>query len=317
MALHPGFPDSPHAILAPDLRWFPAEEALRETGAEKLMPPLVAEIRRQVKAFRDAGYADASPTSRSLLNWWFKELHLIPQVDGSAAEFRYFFAQQEAVETIVYLYDVARVKDKYDLMRFDSSGAISTGMFDETWRRFVVKMATGSGKTKVLSLVLAWSYFHKLYETNSELARNFLLITPNIIVLDRIYKDFQGLRIFFADPVVPDNGFDGRNWRDDFQLNLHVQDEVRVTVPTGNIFLTNIHRVYAGDDVPPSADDDNTMDYFLGKRPTGGTTDSKVDLGMIVRDIDELVVLNDEAHHIHDKSLAWFKSIEDINNRLV
>ena len=317
MALHPNFPDSPHAILAPDLRWFPADEALRETGVEKLMPPLVAEIRRKVQAFRDAGYDGASPTSRSLLNWWFKEPHLMPQVDGSMAEFRYFFSQQEAVETIVYLYDVARVKDKYDLMRFDSSGAISTGMFDETWRRFVVKMATGSGKTKVLSLVLAWSYFHKLYESDSELARNFLVITPNIIVLDRIYKDFQGLRIFFADPVVPDNGYDGHNWRDDFQLNLHVQDEVRVTAPTGNIFLTNIHRVYAGDDAPPSADDDNTMDYFLGKRPTGGTTDSKVDLGMIVRDIDELVVLNDEAHHIHDKSLAWFKSIEDIHNRLV
>ena len=317
MALHPDFPDSPHAILAPDLRWFPADEALRETGVEKLMPPLVAEIRRKVKEFRDAGYAGASPTSRSLLNWWFKEPHLMPQADGSMAEFRYFFAQQEAVETIAYLYDVARVKDKYDLMRFDSSGAVSTGMFDETWRRFVVKMATGSGKTKVLSLVLAWSYFHKLYEPDSELARNFLVITPNIIVLDRIYKDFQGLRIFFADPVVPDNGFDGRNWRDDFQLNLHVQDEVRVTVPTGNIFLTNIHRVYAGDDVLPSADDDNTMDYFLGKRPTGATTDSKVDLGMIVRDIDELVVLNDEAHHIHDRSLAWFKSIEDIHNRLL
>ena len=317
MALHPDFPDSPHAILAPDLRWFPADEALRETGVEKLMPPLVAEIRRRVKEFRDAGYADASPTSRSLLNWWFKAPHLMPQADGSMAEFRYFFAQQEAVETIVYLYDAARVKDKYDLMRFDSTGAVSAGMFDETWRRFVVKMATGTGKTKVLSLVLAWSYFHKLYEPDSELARNFLVITPNIIVLDRIYKDFQGLRIFFADPVVPDNGFDGRNWRDDFQLNLHVQDEVRVTVPTGNIFLTNIHRVYAGNDVPPSADDDNTMDYFLGKRPTGATTDSKVDLGMIVRDIDELVVLNDEAHHIHDKSLAWFKSIEDIHNRLL
>ena len=317
MALHPDFPDSPHAILAPGLRWFPADEALRETGVEKLMPPLVAEIRCKVKEVRDAGYAGASPTSRSLLNWWFRERHLMPQADGSMAEFRYFFAQQEAVETIVYLYDVACVKDKYDLMRFGSTGAISAGMFDETWRRFVVKMATGSGKTKVLSLVLAWSYFHKLYEPDSELARNFLVITPNIIVLDRICKDFQGLRIFFADPVVPDNGFDGRNWRDDFQLNLHVQDEVRVTVPTGNIFLTNIHRVYAGNDVPPSADDDNTMDYFLGKRPTGGTTDSKVDLGMIVRDIDELVVLNDEAHHIHDRSLAWFKSIEDIHNRLL
>jgi type III restriction enzyme len=57
-------------------------------------------------------------------------------------------------------------------------------------------------------------------------------------------------------------------------------------------------------------------DYFLGKRPTGATNDSKVDLGMIVRDIDELVVLNDEAHHIHDPRMAWFKSIEDIHNRL-
>ncbi len=58
------------------------------------------------------------------------------------------------------------------------------------------------------------------------------------------------------------------------------------------------------------------MDYFLGKRPSGATTDSKVDLGMIVRDIEELVILNDEAHHIHDPSMAWFKSIQDIHNRL-
>ena len=73
---------------------------------------------------------------------------------------------------------------------------LSGSMFDETWSRFVIKMATGSGKTKVLSLILAWSYFHKLYEENSTLARNFLIITPNIIVLDRIRSDFDGLKIF-------------------------------------------------------------------------------------------------------------------------
>jgi len=241
----------------------------------------------------------------------------LPKADGTMAEFQYFFAQREAVETIIYLYDVAAVRDKYDLMRFDSSGSVTTSMFDETWRRFVVKMATGSGKTKVLSLALAWSFFHKLYEPESGLSRNFLVITPNIIVLDRIKKDFQGLKIFYEDPVLPDDGIGGRNWHDDFQqLNLHMQDEVHIIRPTGNIFLTNIHRVYAGDDIPASSDDENTMDYFLGKRPTGATTDSKVDLGMIVRDIDELMILDDEAHHIHDPRMAWFKSIEDIHNRL-
>ncbi len=317
MALHPNFPESPYTILDPALRWFPADESLRETSADKLIPPLVFELRKKVKQFRDSGYVGATDTSKSLLNWWFNTPHLLPQIDGTMVEFQYYFAQREALETIIYLYDVAAVQDKYDMMRFDSSGAVSTGMFDETWRRFVVKMATGSGKTKVLSLVLAWSFYHKLYEPDSQLARNFLVIAPNIIVLDRIYKDFKGLDIFLKDdPVIPGNGLDGRNWRDDFQLTLHIQDEVRITRPTGNIFLTNIHRVYAGDDIPASPDDADTRDYFLGKRPTGATTGSKVDLGMIVRDIDELLVLNDEAHHIHDPRMAWFKSIEDIHNRL-
>lgn len=317
MALHPSFPNDPHAILDPAIRWFPADEALRTTSFEKLLPPLVPTLRKEVKTWRDGGYDGATQTSKSLLRWWFVAQHSLPKADGTLQDFKYFFAQREALETIVYLVDVVGVKDKYDLMRYDRSGAVSTGMFDETWRRFVLKMATGAGKTKVLSLVLAWSFFHKLYEADSSLARNFLVIAPNIIVLDRIRKDFDGLRVFFQDPVLPDNGFDGRNWRDDFQLTVHVQDEVRVVRKTGNIFLTNIHRVYAGNESIPSADDENTMDYFLGKRPTGGTTESKVDLGMIVREIDELAVLNDEAHHIHDPKMAWFKSIQDIHNRLL
>ena len=88
---------------------------------------------------------------------------------------------------------MAGVIDKYDLIRFDGSGAVSTGMFDESWRRFVIKMATGSGKTKVMSLVLAWSFYHKLYEPDSQLARNFLVIAPNIIVLNRIYREYKNL----------------------------------------------------------------------------------------------------------------------------
>lgn len=316
MAIHPDFPTSPHQILDPSVRWFPADEALRESSFEKLMPPLVSSVRKKVKAWRDNNYEGASETSKKLLNWWFNIEHLIPQADGNSVEFEYYFSQREAVESVVYLYDVVKFKDKYDLIRFDESGAVSPNMFGETWRRLVIKAGTGSGKTKVLSLVLAWCYFHKLYEEDSELARNFLMITPNIIVLDRIRADFDGLRIFFEDPVVPDNGFEGCNWRDDFQLTLHIQDAVNVTRKTGNIFLTNIHRVYSGKDVEASFDDEDTMDYFLGEKGVGKTTDSKVNVGDIVRDIDEIVVLNDEAHHIHDERLAWSKSIEDIHHHL-
>ena len=320
MALHPNFPTSAYEILSPEERWFPAAEELRSSSYEKLVPPLVANIRQAVCDWRASGYVGASSTSQALLAWWFTTDHLVEQMDGSSAQFRYYFAQQEAVETVIWLYDVRGVRGKHDLMRFDASGAVSSSMFDESWPRFVTKMATGAGKTKVLSLLMAWCYFHKLYEVGSDLSRNFLLIAPNIIVLDRLRADFDGLRIFFNDPVLPDNGVEGRNWRDDFQMALHIQDEVRVVRPIGNIFLTNIHRVYQNEVREPSLDDDDLRDYFLspfGDKPVGKTTDSKMDLGELVREIDELAVFNDEAHHIHDPRMAWFKSIQDIHHKLL
>ena len=123
------------------------------------------------------------------------------------------------------------------------------------------------------------------------------MIAPNIIVLDRLRTDFDGLKIFSEDPVLPDNGTDGRNWRSDLQLTLHIQDEVGPLNSNGNIFLTNIHRVYDDKTRAPTAEDENSMDYFLGKKPKGKTADSGVDLGRSVRDIDELVVINDEASY--------------------
>ena len=320
MSLHPEFPSSPYAPLNPDQRWFPADETLRSTAYEKLLPPLVSKVRQEVHAWRNNGYAAASPTSTALLRWWFETDHLLECGDGSLSSFRYYFAQREAVETVIWLHDVRRARDKFDLLRFDASGAVSSGMFSEDWPRYVLKMATGAGKTKVLSLLIAWSFFHKLYEPDSALSRNFLVIAPNIIVLDRLRADFDGLHIFFNDPVLPDNGHEGRNWRDDFQLTLHIQDDVRVVRDAGNIFLTNIHRVFLGDVPDPSLEDEDLRDYFLapfGPKPVGKTTDSKTDLGEIVREVEELAVFNDEAHHIHNPKMAWFKSIQDIHHRML
>jgi type III restriction enzyme len=319
MALHPEFPVSPYAPLLPSQRWFPADETLRSTAYDKLLPPLVAKIRQAVFDWRANGYLGASATSIALLKHWFETDHLIENGDRSLSSFRYYFAQREAVETVIWLYEVKRVRDKYDMIRYDASGSVSAGMFAEDWPRYVLKMATGAGKTKVLSLLIAWSFFHKLYEADSELSRNFLVIAPNIIVLDRLRADFDGLKIFFNDPILPGNGHDGRNWRDDFQLTLHLQDDVRVMREAGNIFLTNIHRVFLGDVAEPSLDDDDLSNYFLepfGTKPSGRTNDSKADLGEIVREIDELAVFNDEAHHIHDPRMAWFKSIQNIHSRM-
>lgn len=301
----------PFKILSPHERWAPTQSQMDafQNAYEKLLPPLVYKIRLAVAKWRDENYAGASDTTKSLLNFWFNQEHLIGQ-----KKFSFFFSQREAIESIVYLYEIAKAKDKYELMKFDSSGRISTGMFDENWTRYVVKMATGAGKTKVMGLTLVWSYFHKLYEADSTLSKNFLVIAPNIIVLNRLRKDFDGLKMFFDEPFIPDNGFDDKDWKNDFQLTLHIQDDLKPITESGNIFLTNIHRVFFNQEPEQSFET-----IFLGVKPKPDADTSKgLDLGKILRSdkIKNLVVLNDEAHHIHDSSLAWFKSIEDINNKL-
>ena len=75
--------------------------------------------------------------SRDLLRWWFETDHWIERADRTQSQFRYYFAQREAVGTVIWLFDVRRVRVKYDLIRFDASGAVSANMFDEAWPRFV------------------------------------------------------------------------------------------------------------------------------------------------------------------------------------
>lgn len=315
MPLSDQFPTNPYAILDPVIRWYPGDELLLTEARGKLIPPLVEKVRQGVKAWRDSGYDGGSDTTRALLKWWFGQEHLLPQADGTIGPFQWYFAQREAVESAIWLYEIEQARDPYALLKYDSSGAISQGMFDESWTRYVMKLATGAGKTKVMSLLMTWSYFHKLYESESALSTNFLLIAPNIIVLDRLRTDFDGAKIFRDDPLLPPDGYEGQNWDSDFQLTVHIQDEIGFVPEQGNLFLTNIHRVYeSGKD--PSFEDDDTTDYFLGKKPVAKTTDSSVDLGVIIRDVNDLVVLNDEAHHLHDPQSAWFKSIEDIAMRL-
>ena len=304
------FPQNPFQILDPNVRWAPSQEELQEKAYEQLIPPLVYRIRLAVKEWRDSGYSGASETTKALLQFWFKDGG--HKTNGTV--FQYYFAQREAIESVIYLYEIASAKDKYELMRFDSSGRISTGMFPESWARYVIKMATGSGKTKVLTLVFVWSYFHKLYEPESDLSRNFLIIAPNIIVLNRLRKDFDDFKVFREDPLIPENGYNDRDWHNDFQLTLHIQDELKPITEEGNLFLTNIHRVYLNEDREPSLEEE-----FLGKKPSADADTSKgLDLGKVLRSnkIKDLVVMNDEAHHIHDENMQWFKNIEDINNHL-
>ena len=163
MGLNKNFPKNPFKLIEPTLRWFPGNDALGDKGREKLLPPLVNNIRKDVFNWRKDGYPGISDTSKSLLNYWFNTEH----TNG----FQYYFAQRESVETIIYLYENQNIRSPSELLKYDSSGVLVDLMFEETWLRLVIKQATGTGKTKVLSLLIAWCYFHKEFNEESELSK--------------------------------------------------------------------------------------------------------------------------------------------------
>ncbi len=301
---------NPFTIVPPKDRWVPnsTKKELDFEDFSKLMPPLVAKVRTAVHEWREKDYSGVSDTTKALFTFWFQQPH--------PDNFRFFFSQREAIETIAYLFEVKQAYEKYDLMRFDGSGGrLSTGMFPEDWTRYVIKMATGAGKTKVMALTLVWAYFHKLYETDSRLSRNFLIIAPNIIVLERLKKDLGELKMLFQEPFIPIDGFKDRDWHTDFQFTYHFQDELKTLAQHGNVFLTNIHRVFFNED--KTLNEPETI--YLGAKPKPDADTSKgLDLGKLLRGgkIKDLVILNDEAHHVHNPSLAWFKSIKEIHERL-
>ena len=305
MPISKNYPRNPYVDVEPDVRWFPSDD-------KKLLAPLVPEVRKQVFEWREKKYEGASETSKQLLHYWFYNPNLKNARTGEP--FRYYFAQKEALESIIYLYEVKKARTPVQLMAFSHNQTLIESQFKEDWTRYVIKMATGSGKTKVLSLVIAWAYFNRLYEDNALLSKNFLLVAPNIIVLDRLKSDFEDAKIFYNDPILPPDNYGGKLWDADFEMKTHIQDEVNISKNQGNLFLTNIHRIYSGEDPVPSKDDENTAEYFLGSKPKDAKKDN-ADVGKIIRQVNDLIVLNDEAHHAESGG-KWFGAIQDISNKL-
>lgn len=301
MPIPKGLSKSPFEINHPDDRWRPDLDPIKD-NIQEYYAPLVQKIREEIYDWRQFGYPDISDTSRELLNFWFCTEH--------SSQFKYYFGQRESIETVIFLFEKLRIRNGKDLMKLDSWG-LSDSLFNDKWLRLVLKQATGTGKTKVLMLVIAWSYFHKKFEKNSLLSNNFLLIAPNTIVLDRLKNDIVGLQVFNQDPIIPPDGYFNKDWL--FLPNVHIQDQIGSISDTGNIFLTNIQRFSNRISDDPNQD---LANYFLGPTPVTQTIDNKIKVKNIVNNLEDIIVLNDEAHHIHEDN-AWKKAIEDIDNSMV
>lgn len=268
--------------------------------------PCVPAVRKAVKDWRDAKYKGCSETTRLLLNHWFQTDHR----GQGGNTFRYYDSQREAVETVVYLYEVAEIRTHADLLqRFAPNiPGIHVLRFDD-FARYAVKMATGSGKTKVMSLLMGWQYFNAVAEGRDDYARSFLLLAPNVIVFERLRADFEGGRIFRLDPIIPKEL--GIFW----DFDCYMRGDPERASSQGALYLTNIQQFYerGGNG---SSDEPEEMTAVLGSAPRSELIE--------VEDFDERIikrdapcfVINDEGHHTHDEDSEWNRVIRRLNESL-
>lgn len=290
----------------------PEQPAIIAPGRRPSKVPLVRAIRAEVDAWRRGGYAGVSETSRTLLNHWFDNEHLVKNEAGDLIPFRYHWAQREAIETFIYLYELRRVRNVAELLfEFgdDQLTDLALGIPPEQdrWAKYCAKIATGAGKTKIMSLAIVWSYFHSLYEPNSDLARHFVVIAPNLTVYERLKDDFENCAIFYADPLIPEE------WRPDFQMQVVLQDEPGGATTTGAIYLTNIHRLYPSRDKGGESSEEGVSAIFGPPVVRGRALDTGESLRARITAHPRLMVLNDEAHHLHDPDLAWNRAIDALH----
>jgi len=264
--------------------------------------PCVPGIREKVTAWRDGGCKGVTDTTRLLLNYWFKTDHRLP----SRQKFAYHPFQREAVETLVYLFEVAKVRRHKALVEtFATRSDLRLLQYDD-FARYCVKMATGSGKTKVMSLAIAWQFFNAVAEARDDFAKTFLLIARNVIVFERLRTDFEGGRIFRADPIVPPEL--EIFWRD-FQCTMRGDSERASSL--GELYLTNIQQFY--EHAANGGDEPAEMTAVLGAKPPAQKFAIEDFDKRIVSRGGPVVVLNDEAHHTHDEESEWNKIVRALH----
>ena len=284
------------------------------TGERREQNSLINDMRQRVELWRARGYPHVTPISRKLMQHW---------ADPTREE-RVLFCQREAAETAIYLAEVAGRHGEPD---FRTRIDLENDLHNNGLPRIALKMATGTGKTVVMCMLIAWHVCNKAYNRrDARFTSRFLVITPGITIRDR-------LRVLFP--------HDDNNYYD---LRAIVPNDLRSLLDDAAIVITNYHTF-----LPKLAKEFHGVSKNTRLILTGGEDDDRFHesdedvVDRIMRDLSsrgkgELIVINDEAHHCYqDKPLddgsgdsklkkddkernenarVWFRGIQAVSRRV-
>ena len=283
---------------------------------------LAKALEGEVQAWVDQGWPGVTYTTLELFNYWFNR-------DEETGEC-FYPCQRRAIETIVYCCEILKTGTLQKLFERVAPEALYQHLplkqEVETipFSKYCVKMATGSGKTWVLAALLVWQYFNKINNERGDFSYRFLVVTPGHEVLNRILDSFKGKRDLKTGNRNPETADykkslfipEGANWKDRFHLEILEPGDVQTntTPPDGPFVLItnwqqfrlkisapNLWAQYTGEDVEDMPRGEIILD-FLSQFP-------------------DLIVMNDEAHHVHGKmsakgeELVWRRFINILYDR--
>ena len=234
-----------------------------------LSSPRINRVRERVKQWRQGGHVGVTRTTARLLEYW----------GDVGRERRLFFCQREALETAIYITEVApSYNDAWieNFLREENAG------FNGGLPRLAMKMATGSGKTVVMAMLIAWQALNKLEDKHDRrFSDAFLIVAPGITIRDR-------LRVLL--PQDPDNYYRERDL---------VPPDLVERLGQARIVITNYHSFLLRE----RGDAAKLTKAILTKgapSPFTETPDQMV--RRVCRELGgkkHIIVLNDEAHHCY------------------
>lgn len=293
-----------------------------------------------------------TPVTAELLRFWFQQDYC------ELRELNFHAGQRAAILHIIYAHEVlgtTRLRDLYEAVAPEAM--LEGGVLSEVTRdrhdhpKYAAKMATGTGKTWVLNALLVWQYLNKLADPQDpRFSSNFLLVAPGLIVYDRLLDSFQGKeqdgeRDFATSDIYRQQDlFIPDTYRTQvftfLQSSVVTKTEIgRKVTGSGLIAITNWH-LLAGKEDPDFLDDDEVeapgaeidpkaaVESFFPLTPgkNAGNALDVLDRRFLrggplqaLKDLPDLVVFNDEAHHIHEvrksdevTDVEWQKSLSEI-----
>lgn len=230
---------------------------------------LINDIRSRVDRWREGGYFGVTPTTARLIKYWTDPVR----------ENKLFFCQNEALETAIYITEVAKLHgDAWieNTLR-EKNDTSNPGL-----PRMASKMATGSGKTVVMAMLIAWHTLNKLANPrDARFSDTFLVITPGITIKDR-------LRVLL--PNDPDNYY---------RLRDVVPAEQLEQLKRAKIVITNFHALQLREKMPAGKLTKSILAEG-GQSPFTETPDQMVlRVCREFRNKKNIVIINDEAHHCY------------------